>query len=516
MSKKVINESFETPITRSYDVVVVGGGSAGCCAALKAARKGVKVLLIEREGYLGGMVTGGMIGSIGMHTVAPGKMEHYAEIRKRLKTDPKSVLVTTGIPLEIHRRLIQTGGGLGYFGELAAYVSIHIPSFKRLLMDMMEEAGVDLMFYAQGVKPIMKGNVVSGVVVQGKGQREAIESTIVIDATGDGDIASVAGAEFEIGRPIDHEMICMTLMFSMGGIDMEKYFAAEVKETTAWPPRSLDEHFADMRTGNSYWFGSSTFLSERAQIPESLRKEMMAHNWAMNFTRGHIFACNTPIKDELIINCTQVFKKSGICSWDLTEAVKIGYKQVEILEKMYKLAVPGFENSYIREIAPLMGVRETRRITGDYIVTEDDVISCRKFEDGVMGSGHPIDTSEGDEDRFQLIKGGQWYEVPYRSILVKGLENILTAGRCISADHAAIGSIRPTAACMVLGEAAGLAAANAVKKGVTPRQLDGRDIRRETGWADMRLADLSHIEVDESQRGWAEVLADIPGYNLKD
>ena len=494
---ETITETLETPITRTYDVIVVGGGPAGCCAALASARKGARTLLVERQAYLGGMLTGGMVGSSGIYTVSPSTLEHNAEIRRRLGSDPDSVQLIKGIPREIMRRLISSGGGIGYFGEVPAYVCVHVPSFKKLLLDMMEEAGADLLFYAQGVKPIVDGERVGGVIVQGKGGREALRAKVVVDATGDGDVAAAAGADFHFGRPQDGEAINMTLMFTMGGIDMEAYFAAEIKGEATWPPRTMDEHFADMRAGNSYWFGSGSKLSERPGVSAGLRERIDEFVWSTDRTRGHIFACNSPIPGELSINVTEVFKRSGTSSWELTDAVKIAHKQVDLLATMYRAVVPGFQDAYIREIAPLMGVRETRRITGDYILTGDDVRQSRKFDDGVAGSSHPIDTSEDNQGRFEKLSGGAWFEVPYRSLLVNRFENILTAGRCVSTDHDAIGSVRPTAVCMALGEAAGTAAAMAVEADSTPRQLDGRNVRREIGWGAVPLADLTQMDAGE-------------------
>ena len=481
---KTIIESLQTPVTKRYDVVVVGGGPAGFCAAVASARGGAKTLVVERVGYLGGMLTGGMVGSSGIHVPAPSTPAHYEEIRRRLKTNPDSVHLFKGIPREFLRRLIKEGGGIGYFGEVPSYVCVHVPSVKRLLLKMLGESGVDVLFYAQGVKPIVEGDEVGGVIIQGKGCREAVEAQVVIDATGDGDIAAAAGARFEFGRPEDSQAILMTLMFTIGGIDMVRYIQAELKKDAAWPPRSLDEHLSDMRTGNSCWFGSSDGLADRNNVPEKLRKAIDDFMWSTNKTRGHLFACNSPIPDELFINVTQVFKKSGTNSWDITEAIKICYREIELLEELYKLTLPGFEKSYVREIAPLLGVRETRRITGDYVVAEEDVLSCRKFEDGICGSGHPIDTGEDNKGRFDRLTGGDWFEIPYRSILVKDLEHILTAGRCISADHGAIGAIRPTACCMGLGEAAGCAASLAVRHKVSPRSLDGKEIRALTGFGE--------------------------------
>jgi len=500
MNTKMITETLQTPVTGSYDVIVVGGGPAGCCAAIAAARNGAQTLIVERVGYLGGMLTGGMVGSSGIYTVSPTSLAYYASVREQLRKDPDRVQLIKGIPREIMRRLISSGGGLGYFGEVPAYVCVHVPSLMKLLLDMMEEAGVAVLFYAQGVQPIMDGNVVRGVIIQGKGGREALEAKVVVDATGDGDVAAAAGAEFEFGRPQDNEAINMTLMFTMGNIDMERYFEAEVTGQATWPPVSREEHFADMRAGHSYWFGTSSGLSERPEVPEHIRAELDNFTWSTNHSRGHIFACNSPIPDELYINVTEVFKKSGTSSWEISEAITIAYKEIELLAEMYKAAVPGFENAYIRQIAPLMGIRETRRITGDYIVTGDDVKQYRKFEDAIAGSGHPIDTSEDNKGRFDKLDPGAWFEVPYRSLLVKGREGILTAGRCISCDHEALGSIRPTATCMALGEAAGTAAAMAVSQQLTPRQLDGRQVAEKSGWDTSELTEamIGQAEDDDS------------------
>ncbi len=502
MTQKTINETFDTPVTRGYDVVVAGGGPAGCCAALAAARGGAKTLVIERNAFLGGMLTGGMVGSSGLYTVAPSSLAHYAEIRRRLGKDPDSVQLIKGIPREIMRRLIETGGGAGYLDEVPAYVCVHVPSLKLLLLKMMEEAGVDIVFYAQGVRPLLDGNTVSGVIIQGKGDREAVEAKVVVDATGDGDIAASAGAEYCFGRAEDGEAINMTVMFSIGGIDMHRYFASEVApypdQTLAWPPVTSGELLSDMLRSHSYWLSSSGDLSNRPQIPAELRDEIDKYTWSSNHSRGHIFACPSPIRDELYINVTEVFKKDGTDSWQITDAIKESHKQMELTAKMYKLAVPGFENSYIREVAPLMGIRETRRITGDYVLNGDDVRACRKFADGIAGSGHPIDISEDNKGVFEKLQGGEWFDVPYRSILVKDMDGIITAGRCISTDHDALGAVRPTATCMALGEAAGTAAGMAVARGVQPRKLDGVEVRKKIGWAE-GVDILSEIESEVDQ-----------------
>ena len=498
--REAIEESLRTPVTRAYDVVVAGGGPAGCCAALAAARRGAKTLLVERAGYLGGMLTGGLVGSSGIYTVAPGSVTLYNEIRQRLAAAPDSVHLIRGIPREIMRRLIADGGGIGYDGEVPAYVGVHVPTLKMLLVRMMEEAGVDLLFYAPVVAPILEGTTVAGLIVEGKGGREAIRAKVVVDATGDGDVAARAGAAFKHGRDQDEEAINMTVMFAMGGIDMERYITHEIEPECAdgdafgWPPLPTDEYLRALRRGNAVWFGSGGPISERPEVPAELRQQIDEYTWSTNRSRGHIFACNTPVKDEVMINVTEVFKLSGTSSWNLTAATQIGYREVQLLARMYKLAVKGFENAYIREIAPMIGVRETRRITGDYILTGDDVRASRKFDDGVAGSSHPIDTSEDGKGRFDKLEGGAYFEVPFRSLLVRDFDGILTGGRCVSTDHEALGSIRCTGSCMAIGEASGTAAGMAARAGVQPRQLNGGDVRAECGWGGISLDDLSDAE----------------------
>lgn len=496
-NNEMIAESLQTPVTREYDVIVAGGGPSGCVAAIASARQGAKTLLVERAGYLGGMLTGGMVGSSGIYTVAPDSMPVYNEIRKRLKQAPDTAHLIQGIPRELMRRLIATGGAIGYDGEVPAYVAVHVPTLKIFLAQALAEEGIDLLFYGPAVAPILEGRSVRGLIVEGKGGREAIRAKVVVDATGDGDVAARAGADFKHGRDKDAEAINMTIMFTMGGIDMDTYIKHEIEsegepdQTAGWPPVPRSELVRGLRDGNAFWFGSSNKLSERPQIPEALRREIDEFTWSTNKSRGHVFACNSPVKDELFINVTEIFKRTATSSWDLTEATLIGYREVQLLAKMYKLAVAGFENAYVREIAPMMGVRETRRITGDVVLTGDDVRNHRKFDDGVAGSSHPIDTSEDNQGRFERLGGGTYFEVPYGALLVRGFDGILTAGRCISTDHDAIGSIRCTGSCMSIGQAGGAAAGMAAVSGLDPRQLSGKDVRAAAGWDPTSLADLS-------------------------
>ena len=497
--REIISESLRTPVAREYDVVVAGGGPSGCVAAIASARQGAKTLLVERAGFLGGMLTGGMVGSSGIYTVAPDSMPVYTQIRKRLKEAPDTAQLIRGIPRELMRRLIALGGAIGYDGEVPAYVAVHVPTLKIFLAQTLVEEGVDLLLYGPVVAPLMEGRTVRGVIVEGKGGREAIRAKVVVDATGDGDVAARAGADFKHGRDKDSEAINMTIMFTMGGIDMETYIRNEIQtdgdddSAAGWPPVPRSELVRGLREGNAFWFGSSDHLSERPQIPDALRAEIDEFTWSTNKTRGHIFACNSPVKDELFINVTEIFKRSATSSWDLTEATLIGYREVQLLEKLYTLGVAGFENAYVREIAPMMGVRETRRITGDVVLTGDDVRSLRKFDDGVAGSSHPIDTSEDNQGRFEKLGAGAYFEVPYGALLVRDLDGILTAGRCISTDHDAIGSIRCTATCMSIGQASGTAAAMAAKAGLQPRQLNGADVRAAVGWDPATLASLSFV-----------------------
>ncbi|MCX5749007.1 MAG: FAD-dependent oxidoreductase [Candidatus Saganbacteria bacterium] len=403
------------------DVLVCGAGPAGFAAAIAASRLEVKVLLLERYGFLGGMAAAGIVNPF----MVP-----------KLNGEP----LVKGIFEEITERLKKENG----CAEGSLFDQPHIifdqEVLKNILFEMIDEAQIKLLLHSFAVASIMKGNEIKGVVAAGKSGDIKIFAKRVVDATGDGDIAALSGAEFEKGRPQDHLSQPMTLMFRVSGIDEENMPSRE----------KIDELFLESKRQG------------RIRTP-----------------RENFLWFETTRKGEIQVNSTRVPKVDGTDVLDLTKAEVEARKQVSNLFKFLK-TVPGFENSYISLVAPQVGVRESRRVAGEYRLTENDVMDGTKFDDPVARCNYPIDihSPDGRSTTFRKPGPGTYYEIPYRCLVPKKIENLLVAGRCISVTHEALSSMRIMPVCMALGQAAGAAAAISLKKHVTPRKIDYCDLRK--------------------------------------
>ena len=398
------------PVAFRADVVVAGGGPAGLGAALAAARNGAKTVLVERYGCLGGLATMGLV--ILLPPPPGGGGRGYG-----------------GILQEIVDQLFELGAAYQFKAreDHAGLVIFDSEVFKLVADRMVEKAGVKLLLDSLAVDAVVGGNTIKGIIVENKSRRQVIISRIVVDATGDGDIASAAGAPYE--KSEKHKILPMSLVYIIGGVNNDR-----VREYQREDPELRK---AAKKAGFTYYAW------------ELKREER----------RGPTFLHMDRIKKGQVVVFGGSMRADGTDVEDLTKAEielrRRARRELDFLKKH----IPGFKNSYIATTAPYLGVRETRRILGEYVLSEADLDKKRVFPDAVGWYAHPTRPRE-------------MYSIPYRCLVPLGIDNLLVAGKCFSATHGAQDRVRDIPACMAMGQAAGTAAALSVKRGVRPRQVD--------------------------------------------
>lgn len=461
-----------------YDVLVCGGGTTGVFAAIAAAREGANTLLIERSFSVGGMLTIGDAGITKFTEHCKDPEVYKKEVIDVLASDPKKVQVVGGLPLEFVERMIKDGTALGTSGTAGSYVFTDKCEAQWLLMDMLEEAGVKVLYDTRVCMTLKEDDKVTGVVVHNKEGFSTIEATVVIDATGDADVAAGAGVPHHVGASEkDVELGAASgvgafhefgTMYRVRGVDFERLFA------------HLEEH-PDR-------FGRQPFgIMSLEEVKESYAKgEMCTFDlWCDRIwpekTLRRVQVYNLPTKDEAILlsflftYSGDVVGGNGLNADILSNGQKVLHDSVRAANERLRL-IPGFEN--LKTIfVPDVGVRESRHIIGEYVLTGMDALSGRDFEDSIACCGHPVDIYPIPKELQDMPMNHWRFHIPYRIMLPKGVDNLLVAGRCVSAERSASGALRVTATCMAMGEAAGTAAALAVKKHVSPKNIDVKELR---------------------------------------
>ena len=449
-------ERVELPPRRAIvaadtDVLVVGGGPAGLGAALGAAQTGARVVLAERYGFLGGNATAALVMPLmSFHTAHPTKEKKGATTLLPTDHGPGQAIIA-GALKKLLERLVKAGGAIEPSLETGYVVPFDPEWFKLIALELLDEAGVQFLFhsFASGV---LGGSRVEGAVLETKAGPLAIRARVTIDCTGDGDVAVQAGAPSEIGRA-DGLVQPMTLMFRVVEFQRQNFEAYVTQNPKQW------------RGVHGLW-DLVREASERGEL---------------RLPREDILFFATPHEEEVSVNSTRVTRVLGTDVWDLSYAEWASRKQMRQIAEFLRRYVPGFEKAYVMQSGVNVGVRETRRIMGDYQLTADDVLAARKFDDAIARGAYPIDIHNptGTGTVLKRLPPGEAYDIPLRSLMPRNTEGLIVAGRCISGTHEAHSSYRVMPIVMATGQAAGVCAALAARRGVMPRQVAPREVQRE-------------------------------------
>lgn len=443
----------DLPLAARADVVVCGGGTAGAFAAIAAAEQGARVLLIEQFGSLGGSATNGLVLPI---------------MKSRIEGEPGNSYLTA----RLYERLSAKGAADGSNGRHFDPVAL---AFE--LEQMCVEAGVSLLYHTFIPDAIREGNRVKAVVIANKAGLSRVEGDVFIDATGDGDVAVHAGAAYTQGDPETGKNQPVSLRYIVSGVDIDALgrFAMEHQKDMTPTPRlavyRAPGYFYAAVTAHDTW--GFTDIFNEAIANGDLTEDDKCY-WQV-FTipnRPGALAFNTP----------EFFEDTdGTDPAQLTRVQIRGKRGIARQLAFYKKYLKGFETAYISAVSAMVGVRESRNITCDHVLTAEELVGRAKFDDAIAQSNYPVDI-HGRKLHIVPVPGEDtkpYYEIPFSALTVKGLDNLLVAGRCLGADFVAQSSLRVQLSVRATGEAAGIGAAMAHKRALPPRDIRGQDVRAE-------------------------------------
>ncbi len=432
---------------KHYDVIVAGGGTSGVTAAISAARGGASTLVVEKNGHLGGTAATGLP-FLGMY-------------------DGHDHRVSAGIAQEIVEKMKEDNGSLdGVFGTTwldkdyrFSIVPYEQEAYKYAAQELLMSSGAKVLFHSFVGDVFMDGERIQGIQVVNKSGTSLYTAKVFVDCTGDADIAWKSKAPM-IDKSLTQNA---SMLFRLGGVNTARVYKAmqEGKGITGW----------------GEWH-NRILIGKKLDTDAPGPIHMAGH-----FTGLHgeeiTFTAISAISDQLYINATRTVGIDGTCAEDLSKAEISERRNVHNLVKALRKNVPGMEKCYLLYTAPV-GIRESRNIQGDYVLTKEDVLSGKQFEDSIARGAYPIDIHDpkGGRTQFQFIKDGGSYSIPYRSLLPIGVNNLLVAGRCLSATHEAMGTARIMGAVMNQGQAAGSAAALAAQADGKPRNVNIKKLQK--------------------------------------
>lgn len=423
-SNNVVIPAQTLRVSHEPDIAIVGGGPTGIAAAMAAARGGANVLLIEQRGYLGGMGTAALVPAFCPYT------------------DGEKPVIR-GIGLELLDKMKTEAGEqfLRRYADQLDWVPIDTETLKRVYDASVLESGAQLLFHTFVDQVLYEDDQITGIVIGNKSGRSVVRAGLYIDATGDGDLAALAGVPFQSGGE-KGELQPGTMCYLVAGADKTKFnrFLAETGESP-------------------HLEGLITKAQETGELPHG-RKRVSGISWVSDSVAGFNFG--------------HIFGIDGTKAEDLTLAAIEGRKLIDTQLRFMRKYVPGFENAHLVHSGDQIGIRETRRIQGDYTLVVDDFLSARSFEDDIARNSYFIDIHLANADQTMAIKHlprGQSHGVPYRCMLPQGKSNLIVAGRSVSSDRPVQGSLRVMPNCFAMGQAAGVAATLASKAGCGFREV---------------------------------------------
>ncbi len=448
---------FTNYTAKEYDIAVIGAGPGGLSAALAAARTGAKVLLVEKNGYLGGNMTIGL------------------PLLGFLDRDGRKVI--GGIADEFIRDMQHYPTAYGAAASKHRYCGMHNSVtlydheiFKFVALRKVLDAGVELLLHTEIHSVNVDNRTLKSIVLSGKSWQITVKAKIFIDATGDGDMAYLAGASYEKGQKDTGVIQPPTLMFTVAGVDMDK--------TIDYVERDPEQMVPSGTIQCAGGYDADYFRRDPTYVMVAMRKlcsELRAQG-KLPIGRENIIIINSVVPGEVHLNCTRHLGVDGSDVFSLTHAEIEGYLQVEKFVETLREHVPGFEQCYITNIYPSMGIRESRRFSAIRTLTEEDVASGHIPADTVALGSYPVDihSGEGSSTIFTKIPV---YGVPYGVSVSDEIEGLMFAGRCAGMDAVAMSSARVMPILMAIGEGAGVGAALAVQKGISPRDVSPDEIR---------------------------------------
>lgn len=440
----------------SYDVIVCGGGPSGTAAAIAAGRSGASVLMIERYGFAGGMATSALVNPWAGH-----EFNHP-------DTGEIGSLIG-GIFKEIAVRLKKAGG----YGAPLTESAFDEERLKYVYDCMLQEANVETLYHTYVSEVVREHDRIAAVKTVSKEGTGLYKARVFVDATGDGDLAALAGCEWSLGRPSDHLTQAMTVSFRIGNVDK----LAMLRDLQAKGERGH---------------------KKARQLVEPYFQQAIREGKLHFPYREWIHFYDYPHSGVLHFNMTRINQVNGLSAKDLTFSEIEGRRQAYVLADWLKRDVPYFRESYLEKVACQVGVRETRHIKGLYTMTHQDITEARKFEDAIVRSCYFIDihspTGSGFDHEVQgglgavktsyNVPAGDYYEVPYRSIVPERINNLLVPCRALSANHEASAAIRVMATMTGIGEAAGLAASSAAQERIPLDRVDVARLREKLAYLD--------------------------------